>query len=424
MCILNMSVVKNSLSLNNLINWTLCFLPISFILGSLLININIMLVVLIGFLSIRAEKLKSNFDKIDAILLIFFIYYIFVTALNINLVGEKILIKAFLLIRFLGLYLVLKVLIENNKINLNNFFKVCLICTSFVSIDLLIQFFYGKDIFGITPHEGRLTGVFGYEAIAGGYVQKLFLFSFLGLFYFLNNKDNKNIFFLIFVMLHLNAVFVASNRMNLILLVVTLILLSILFSKLRKVLILSLFVSYFSFSYLMSTSDQLKNHIRNIEKLSIDIEKIGKDKNISFFNHAHFKLYKAVIESYQRNIYFGNGLKSFRFNCVNVSNCSTHPHNYHLEVLHDTGIIGFTLLTLFILIKSINRIKTILRVNRFNYNLKYFFAFPFINLLIELFPLKSTGSLFGTWQGSLTWLILALALYNMKKIKNSDISKK
>jgi ABC-type methionine transport system permease subunit len=92
--------------------------------------------------------------------------------------------------------------------------------------------------------------------------------------------------------------------------------------------------------------------------------------------------------------------------------------------LHDTGIIGFALLTLFILIKSINRIKTILRVNRFNYNLKYFFAFPFINLLIELFPLKSTGSLFGTWQGSLTWLILALALYNMKKIKNSDISKK
>ena len=175
MCILNMPVVKNSLSLNNLINWTLCFLPISFILGSLLININIMLVVLIGFLSIRSEKLKSNFDKIDAILLIFFIYYIFVTALNINLVGEKMLIKAFLLLRFLGLYLVLKVLIENNKINLNNFFKVCLICTSFVSIDLLIQFFYGKDIFGITPHEGRLTGVFGYEAIAGGYVQKLFL---------------------------------------------------------------------------------------------------------------------------------------------------------------------------------------------------------------------------------------------------------
>ena len=69
MNILNMLVIKNYLSLNNLTNWILCFLPISFILGSMLINLNIILLVLIGFLLIRAEKLKINFNKTDAILL-------------------------------------------------------------------------------------------------------------------------------------------------------------------------------------------------------------------------------------------------------------------------------------------------------------------------------------------------------------------
>ena len=49
----------------------------------------------------------------------------------------------------------------------------------FLSLDLILQFFYGKNILGFEPWEGRITGVFQDEAVAGAYLQKLFLFYYL-----------------------------------------------------------------------------------------------------------------------------------------------------------------------------------------------------------------------------------------------------
>ena len=67
-------------------------------------------------------------------------------------------------------------------------------------------------------------------------------------------------------------------------------------------------------------------------------------------NHA--KIYLTTYKSFKDNILLGHGLKSFRYNCNNYLKeqntlCSTHPHNYHLEVLHDTGIIGFIFISVF-----------------------------------------------------------------------------
>ena len=50
------------------------------------------------------------------------------------------------------------------------------------------------------------------------------------------------------------------------------------------------------------------------------------------------------------NKFFGGGVKSFQFNCPKAfPNCSTHPHNYFLEILANLGIVGFLLFSSIIL---------------------------------------------------------------------------
>ena len=87
--------------------------------------------------------------------------------------------------------------------------------------------------------------------------------------------------------------------------------------------------------------------------------------------------------------------------------CSTHPHNYHLEVLHDSGLLGFLFLSLFVFSILISKIKVILKHST-NRDEKIVFSLILLNFIIEIFPLKSTGSLFSTWTGTILWMSISL----------------
>ena len=60
--------------------------------------------------------------------------------------------------------------------------------TLFVCLDIFYRFKFGVDIFGYETIEGLGIGPFGDEYIAGGYIQRYFLFSFLIPLYFKNKK--------------------------------------------------------------------------------------------------------------------------------------------------------------------------------------------------------------------------------------------
>lgn len=71
----------------------------------------------------------------------------------------------------------------------------------------------------------------------------------------------------------------------------------------------------------------------------------------------HIGLFTGAIDIFKKNILFGSGVKTFRIECIyteqnaytiklkeeipNISFCSTHPHNYYLQLLAETGLIGF-----------------------------------------------------------------------------------
>ena len=84
-----------------------------------------------------------------------------------------------------------------------------------------------------------------------------------------------------------------------------------------------------------------------------------------------------------------------------------HPHNYYLEVLTETGIIGFVILMMIIFLvlhKSFYK-KYISKLSLQDNNIIVPFIFLFF---IEIFPIKSTGSFFTT--GNATYLFLILGI--------------
>ena len=129
----------------------------------------------------------------------------------------------------------------------------------------------------------------------------------------------------------------------------------------------------------------------------------------------YFKEFSSFYETWKLNKFIGGGIKTFRYYCHLRENidknsdfiCNMHPHNYYLEILTETGLVGlFLCISIFSIILYISFLK------------KYFIAsplqknnviVPFIFLfLTEIFPLKSTGSFFTT--GNTTYLFLILAI--------------
>ena len=113
---------------------------------------------------------------------------------------------------------------------------------------------------------------------------------------------------------------------------------------------------------------------------------------------------KAIL-IFRHNPILGSGYKSFRNECSNpiyndryknsldkrhFDGCTTHPHNYYLEILSELGAIGL-LFFIYVIIKIIFvSIKNIFTDHENSTNYKVLTIF----LLTFFFPLKPTGSFY------------------------------
>ena len=90
--------------------------------------------------------------------------------------------------------------------------------------------------------------------------------------------------------------------------------------------------------------------------------------------------------------------------------CANHAHNYYLEFLSETGIIGISLLVIFFLIllkDSFNYLKKYNQQKNQEINL----LIPVIVLFfLEIWPIKSTGSFFTTWGATFFWINTAILI--------------
>ena len=92
--------------------------------------------------------------------------------------------------------------------------------------------------------------------------------------------------------------------------------------------------------------------------------------------------------------------------------CNTHPHNFHIQLLSEIGIIGYSFVLFFLGTIVINLYKNFVRRKKvLFYNEQYILM---IGILTNFFPLMPSGNFFNNWLSFLLFLPVGFLIYFKK----------
>ncbi len=402
-------------------------LPISFIAGNMIININLLLIIVSSLLIFKEKIFQIKYYFLDRLFILFFFLILITGLLNShNLTSNNLIkddffntsIKSFLFIKYLFFYIILRFLVEKRIIKLKLFFLSCSIASLFVSFDIFFQFFYGVDIFGFQGVQGKLSGPFGDELIAGGYLQRFSLFSFFTIPIFYSNSLSKYLKYLVpsLLIIFFIGIILSGNRMPLLLFLLAISLIVIFQKQTRKYFLHFAIISTLVFLLIFNLNSKVKSNFQSFYAQVSQMTTIVI--NSDFKNERpppYFREFATFYDTWLMRKYIGGGIKNFRYYCHMRPNkiknsdivCNMHPHNYYLEILTETGLVGITIiLSAFFILVYLTLYKKYFTKTSLNQN-KIIVPFIFL-FIVEIFPLKSTGSFFTT--GNTTYLFLILGI--------------
>lgn len=286
----------------------------------------------------------------------------------------------------------------------------------FVSLDALLQYFTGTNIYG-DPRwsEDRLTGVFERPRV-GIFITKLMFPVVLGAFAWHAWRRGKILpttLFVALVTLLLATVFLSGERMALLLAMLGLIFAAVLQRGLvRKLVIGALTLAVASVLALAVFNPKMVN--RHVDQTIHTIEHLGESDYGQIWNSGlHLVMEHPVL---------GAGMKNFRVACptldlpnpTNAIRCSTHPHNLYLEWACEAGIPGLlgVILLIAVLFRRIREVA-----HRYGYGV--WLLGPTVSMMVHLWPLGPSGSFFSNWAGGMLWLAVGWALAASRLIENT-----
>ena len=147
------------------------FFPVSILIGSFAINLNILIISLIFIYYIITKKIKSIYKDKTFLLLNFFLISLSINLIfsnNISLSYPRV-VKIFFIIYFIFAFK--QLLADFNKNQIEKIYKVWSIIFTFIILDLIIEYFRGENIMGfksIMPGV-RLASFTGKESVIGNY---------------------------------------------------------------------------------------------------------------------------------------------------------------------------------------------------------------------------------------------------------------
>ena len=428
---MNLALIR-ILDPKNILNVLLSILPISFIAGNLIINLNLLSIVLFTSIFYGRDLISLKLLLIDKIIIFLFFFTFFVGLTNsfvlyeniLNFEENIILKKSLFFFKYLIFYFCIRTLVENNIFNFKFFFVSCSCCVLFVSLDLIYQLIFGKDIFGFERIDNKLPGPFGDEQIAGGYLQRFSFFLFF-LFFVLNKKIEKKFFYFLLISLFLLisfAVLISGNRMPFVMYLLSWFFLFLLEKRIRKYFLPFLILSFTFVILIFLNVDQVRNNVTHFysmlhQMVNFFLQLFENNANLNFPNAYTKELYSGLV-TWKINPIFGGGIESFNINCSKlVKTCASHPHNYYLEILSEIGLLGMLIVSIvFLYVLYIAIFKKFIDESLFQNN-NYISPFA-IMFLIEVFPIKSSGSFFTTGNSTYIFFIIAviLGLYRKQQL--------
>ena len=412
-------------------------IPISYILGNGVINSLMVLSILLTSIFLFNKNYFLDEKKIIISFFLFFIYLqinsFFINSENSNLLSSVSYIRFFLF------SLVILFLLKMELIPLKNISIIFITITLFVSIDILYQYIFYKNLFGLTPGicsypEGvplceRFSGVFGDELIGGSFLANFGIFSLI--FYLYSAKLNKKqiLFSSISGLIVTLAIIISGERGALLTIVYCLIIYTIFNKDLRNSLLK--IILFFSLVFIASINFSENAKHRFIDWPYNYLNSFPGDNLFTKYLHTSWGgHYITAYTIFSDNVIFGTGIRSFRVVCKSLDKeliskkhnidvsvqpkdlCNTHPHNMQIELLSDLGILGFilihTILYYVLFDKYINK-KSLSQRNK---NISLFLL---ILITANFIPLRPTGSFFSTLPGYNIWFLVGFYLYFVNK---------
>ena len=343
------------------------------------------------------------FDNVPfKIFFLFWIILIFCSLLSDNILLS--LKSSFFYIR-IGIFICFVwYLIDKNKNLLFYFYYTILICFLCLVIDGFYQYLNKINLFGMERMGGRISSLFGDELIMGSYLSRLFPILFA---LFLIKKKNKyEIYFIgaLFVSTEI-LIYLSGERTAFAFMNLSTIFIIILIKKYQIFRLISFLVAILCISLLSFNSAKLFDRMIMMPATNLGI--ISQDDQPQkkvFFTPIHDSHYRTAYEMFKDKPFFGHGPKMFRFKCseprFSIGNwpCNSHPHNFYLQLLAETGIIGFSFLFMafgYVCFCFLMQIKSIL-LKKKRY-LNDYQVCLLAGILISVWPISPNGNFFNNW---------------------------
>jgi len=382
----------------------------------LLINLTLILIFIIFLLDILINK-DTSFLKESS----FWIIVFFFLSLLVNVFFS--IDPSNSLPRVLKILLIISLVIQLKK-NFNKFtFNYEKIIFGFwslvflvVILDTIFEMVFGYNTLGYTTGQhARVSSFFGEELVLGGFFFAFGLIFFVYTSQFLKNYNTLNFFLILFLIM---IAFFIGERSNFIKFFISIFLLSFFIIKIKlryKITSFILIIIPMIF-IILNSSYHLKNRYFN------SLEVLFKEGSVKAYlkQSTYGAHYNAAYKIFQNNLIFGVGVKNYRVESPkkkyeNIEykfteiRATTHPHQFHYELLSETGLLGYLSFLIFIIF-SLN-----LSIRNFYKHKNLFQLSAIIYIMVSLIPILPSGSFFSTFSSGLFWINYAIMIgYNKK----------
>jgi len=380
-------------------------LPASFIAGALVLEINLIFIIFFSFFFFRNNKrffLNKN--------LIFFFLFINLYLIITSFFSENIFLSlktSLPYFRHALLFLIIYNFINLKEIKFLKFFSLSfLVIYNFLTLDAFKEIYFGSNFFGyFTNHPFRHSGLFGDELILGSFLQKFYSVFLISFYICFNKVKNFSVYLSINILIIFFVIQSTGERSAFYLFIFNnLLLIFLIRRKYIIILISTILILAFATFLNLEKNNNIKRYFINPIISTFTGNIISTEYNELFRVSFNMFLDKKII---------GYGPKQFRIICKkekyykNKNSCSTHPHNFYVQILAETGIVGFLILLTIYIINFKKYFQNLLLYNKdkSEYHLISIVIYSGLSMLI--FPFTTTGNIFNNWLSYLIYFIFA-----------------
>ena len=411
----------NNFNFKNILNYLLILLPVFLISGPFLSDLSVSILAISSFFFLKNKKFFNNY------FFFFFIFFWILIVISSLFSDNKFLsLKVSLFyFRFCLFSLFIWWVLETDKTIIKKIYFVLFFCFFALIFDSIFQYFNSYNILNMKiVMKDRISSFFGDELKMGGFLMRFFpLLVALSFLFYKKNIHNKylalSILFIVFTYI---TIFLSGERTSFFMFNFTILLFLIFLNDFKFVRLTLSIIIIFIFTILLSVESPFKKRLINLTIKETQIYDLAKPNYI--FSKQYQEHYFSAWLMFKDNKLIGIGPKNFREKCkekkYNFSKltCSTHPHNFPLQLLAETGIFGFLIYIFLNIIVWFKLFKNLFSKIIYKDNILSNYQISLlIGIAILIWPIAPNGNIFNNWLSIILFYPVGFFLWSKKDQK-------